>query len=71
MRLVEQFRVRGSDDSEHTIACYVTEQARDSHGAAGEVRSETVYRLNGAESVDQVDAVTFMTGAGRVLRRVG
>jgi hypothetical protein len=70
MRLVEQFRVRGSDDSEHTIACYVTEQARESQGAAA-VRSETVYRLNGAESVDQIDAVTFMTGAGRVLRRVG
>ena len=70
MQLVEQFRVRGSDENQHTIACYRVEALRLAAGSLESSLAQYTWRLNGSESVECIDDDTYMTAAGNVLRRI-
>ena len=70
MRLLEQFRVHGSDGQQHTVACFQDSYQRlDSTGHREQVDSVRLFRLNGRHDVQRVDDDTFLTDDGRVLRR--
>ena len=71
MRLIEQFRVRGPEGQEHTIACYQDSYDRPSGTGGGVERVDSVrrYCLNGGEDVQRVDDDTFLIASGTVLRR--
>jgi len=69
MWLTTQFRVLGSDGTQHSIACY-----SDHHDAPSTpglyFDHANVFRLNGAENVARLDDDTFVTEQGHLLRRL-
>ena len=69
MRLTTQFRVLGSDGTQHSIACYCGSRATPCESGL-ERSSADIFRMNGAEDVVRIDDDTFVTPRGQVLRRV-
>ena len=68
MRLIDQFRVVGPDGTQHTIACYHGDH--ESSFACDVAADGDEFRMNGAQCVARIDADTFVTAEGNVLRRV-
>ena len=66
MRLIEQFRVRGPDGQQHTVACYEIEYEHLTSSSPIGVRR---YCLNGTEGINRIDDETFVRSNGMLLRR--
>jgi hypothetical protein len=72
-RLIEQFRVRDSTGVEHTLGVYEDGYGRPTDDPGKRWDHDTGirrYKLNGAELVQPIDASTFLTDRGQVLKRV-
>ena len=70
MRLLEQFRVRATDGTEHTVACWQDSFDRPSTHGFERIAGRRLYRINGNGAVEAIDADTFRTASGELLRRV-